>query len=187
MVGNLIAVEGPQLATWLAKAGIIINDQLDVTQLHKYLQGYCVVLEDHFVHVSQMPRMNDMCSMRYIGHCIGALSTAHKWTSSLARQPRLPFPSIRSTKIMRYITFLRLSALLTNRQILQWHSTPPASPAWTGLHIRRLAVSCFVAFQPGCTHLSPLGAPFTFFFWHARLSSACVCAHEVVKLGCSTN
>ena len=50
MVGNLIAVEGPQLATWLAKAGIIINDQLDVTQLHKYLQGYCVVLEEYIIN-----------------------------------------------------------------------------------------------------------------------------------------
>ena len=50
MVGNLIAVEGPQLATWLAKAGIIINDQLDVTQLHKYLQGYCVVLEKYIIN-----------------------------------------------------------------------------------------------------------------------------------------
>ena len=50
MVGNLIAVEGPQLATWLAKAGIIINDQLDVTQLPKYLQGYCVVLEEYIIN-----------------------------------------------------------------------------------------------------------------------------------------
>ena len=57
MVGNLIASEGPQLATWLAKSGIVTNDQLDVAQLHKYLQGYCAVLEGHLVHAS-WPRVH---------------------------------------------------------------------------------------------------------------------------------
>ena len=45
IVANLIASEGAQLATWLQKAGIVSEKELDLAQLHKYLQRHCAVIE----------------------------------------------------------------------------------------------------------------------------------------------
>lgn len=53
IVANLIASEGAQLATWLQKAGIVSEKELDLAHLHKYSQRHCAVIEGHLVEASQ--------------------------------------------------------------------------------------------------------------------------------------
>lgn len=48
-IANLIASDVAQLATWLQKAGIVSEKELDRAQLHKYLQRHCAVIEGHLV------------------------------------------------------------------------------------------------------------------------------------------